>query len=334
MLEITNRNHLGDPVNVGSVSFLIATDFRAIVPEIAKISESDMNDKDFSRRDYSAKVNKVCTHKEDTRPITPPSPVTNEESPKAKRSKSKSPGPRYSLPEKIKISVFADPVFSRIRKHFDITPKYLTDQLSLDWSEVSSPGKGGSTFFFMGDLVLKSMNDREVSFLKTILPKYQKYIMNHKCSLLPVFLGWYGVSYRTSHGVHMERLLLMRNILQSPETIPTIYDLKGSTVNRDGGSTTVVSGKSVTLYKDNDFKKGRTISLDLSEHKQFQSISAFHKQIANDAAFLQSCNIVDYSLLLGIRSPSDSVTHCTDTGIPSVDASEVCFSFVLLKEFR
>eukprot|EP01060_Flectonema_neradi_P032485 TRINITY_DN516_c0_g1_i2.p1 TRINITY_DN516_c0_g1~~TRINITY_DN516_c0_g1_i2.p1 ORF type:complete len:378 (+),score=58.05 TRINITY_DN516_c0_g1_i2:49-1182(+) len=323
MSSVTNPNHLGSPVCEGTISNLLAQDFRDVVPKVAESFEV-AKEKELKKRDFSNKVEETVIHaKDDTSASETDSPVGTDESPKGRRSKSKSPS-RHQLPEKIKISIFAEPAFSRIRKQFGITSRYLATQLASNWNEVPSPGKGGSNFYFVGDLVLKSMNDREIDFFKKFLPKYLKHVSENRNTLLSIFMGWYGISYRTPYGVHSERYLLMNNVLQSTQVIPTIYDLKGSTLNRDGGVTATVADTTVILYKDNDLDTSKGIQLDYDKYSSFNSSDSLHNQIASDSTFLQKCNIVDYSLILGVR-PATSEPSVNDLGVPSVCGKEVYY---------
>lgn len=80
----------------------------------------------------------------------------------------------------------------------------------------------------------------------------------------------------------------MGNVFSTHLSIDDLYDLKGSTVGRTAGQSSV--------KKDLDFN--RTIRLS-PEHKEL-----FLQQLNADATFLKQNNVIDYSLLVGIRKMS------------------------------
>ena len=239
----------------------------------------------------------------------------------------RSPTHAVTTPKSIKIRVHCATLFARISAVFD---KSLGDvvgaiQTSLNdssvvCSELASPGKGGSKFFFVGGLALKSLTESEGASLKALLPAYLTHVTTYPDTLLPKFFAWVTLTYRINGAKVTERFVVMDSVCISPRVIPTVYDIKGSTFLRDGGSvlqSASLPGTEIKCLKDNELK-GRV--LDLSEAPSIIATAAA------DTAFLEGCKIVDYSLLCGVRdSVEGEVLAGCDSGRVSTNGSEVYY---------
>ncbi|KAM9972349.1 hypothetical protein ACTFIW_007408 [Dictyostelium discoideum] len=161
--------------------------------------------------------------------------------------------------------------------------------------ELPTPGKSGSLFFFSHDMkfIIKTIPKDEAKLLRDILPSYLEHIQSNPNSLLPRFFGLYRVK---PHSGRQVRFVIMGNLFPTKKKIHERYDLKGSVVGREA-SVDEKKSDSVT-FKDIDFRN-RKQKIFLGPGKK----QSFIDQIKRDCKLLQSLNIMDYSLLIGIHYP-------------------------------
>ncbi|KAK5576732.1 hypothetical protein RB653_007876 [Dictyostelium firmibasis] len=161
--------------------------------------------------------------------------------------------------------------------------------------ELPTPGKSGSLFFFSHDMkfIIKTIPKDEAKLLRDILPSYLEHIQSNPNSLLPRFFGLYRVK---PHSGRQVRFVIMGNLFPTKKKIHERYDLKGSVVGREA-SVDEKKSDSVT-FKDIDFRN-RKQKIYLGPGKK----QSFIDQIKRDCKLLQSLNIMDYSLLIGIHYP-------------------------------
>lgn len=205
--------------------------------------------------------------------------------------------------DEFRIAFFATETFKQIHRALDFDTNELVEQAVFDlahpWRTAHSPGKSDSTFFFFGHFVAKSLKEAEFKFFfDKFLPRYVDHVKINKFTLLPHFLGMVSVAdlSRGAASPQISRFVIMKNVFPTKRVIQRMYDLKGSTINRDGlsGDITKTSFGAV-LLKDNDLPnkllligpvRGRLLTL----------------QLRCDTDFLNSLSIIDYSLLVGVRS--------------------------------
>jgi len=146
-------------------------------------------------------------------------------------------------------------------------------------------GKSGALFLKSHDdrYILKTIEEHEFACLKDILPNYLLYLEENKSSLLSRFYGAFALSI----GRVTLRVVAMRNCLKGKQA--HIYDLKGTTEDR------WVDPSMHAVLKDNNFIP-YTMRFDNSTAKRLVAI------IRDDADFLESCGLMDYSLLVGVSS--------------------------------
>lgn len=154
---------------------------------------------------------------------------------------------------------------------------------------IITPGKSGALLFFTGDrkILLKSVSDTELAFLNSILPKYYQHCVDNKSTLICRILAMYTLKL-PNYRLHF---IAMENLFPTPPE--ETYDLKGSSFGREAKE----EEKMKKFFKDNDFISRKTKLVMTREQKQ----KFFHK-VMSDVEFLRSCEIMDYSLLLGISS--------------------------------
>jgi len=181
--------------------------------------------------------------------------------------------------------------FAYLRQFWNMDEKDISsslsgaiDQMAMNFSE----GASGSFFFLTVDrkYLVKTMTRSELQVLISILPSYCRHMAENPNSLITKYVGIYSVKLFN----HREYFSLMTNILlTSPgRGIKFKYDLKGSTINRNGKVK-----KSGGTLKDNDFRSPL-------EFPKALGIQLLH-QLDRDSSFLQGQNIMDYSLLVGVE---------------------------------
>jgi 1-phosphatidylinositol-4-phosphate 5-kinase len=171
-------------------------------------------------------------------------------------------------------------------------------------------GRSGSFFYFSedGKYIVKTMTEAEATFLVKWMPRYVEYMSKNRNSLVSRFCGFHSLRlYNLT--IHF---MVMQSVFQTTRKIHERYDLKGSFVDRHADTK---SGKKAAhnqnanglraggfknvVYKDNDLNR----TVRLSEKDRL----LFLHQIRKDAYFLRDCNIMDYSLLLGVHHTSHVV---------------------------
>ena len=119
-------------------------------------------------------------------------------------------------------------------------------------SEIVSPGKSGSFFYFSHDTkyMLKTITPSEKEFLKKILRGYHQHIMSNPDTLIIRFYGFHMVQ---PHGGPKMHFVVMGNIFAQSLDIQQRFDLKGSTIGRTIGEEGLKNLKPTTILKDLDF---------------------------------------------------------------------------------
>ena len=155
-----------------------------------------------------------------------------------------------------------------------------------------SEGAGGGFFFFSPDgrYLLKTLERREQRKLLQALPSYFEHLRASPRSLLARLFGCYAI---TMHDA-TRYFVVMESLFHGVERIHEKYDLKGSWVGR---SVRTLSRDATLL--DNDL--ARKLKLPPRDAARLAA------QCARDAQLLRALNIMDYSLLLGVRlvAPSE-----------------------------
>ncbi|KMT08132.1 hypothetical protein BVRB_6g143810 [Beta vulgaris subsp. vulgaris] len=182
-------------------------------------------------------------------------------------------------------------VFRNLREMFKLdASEYMMSICGDDGlREISSAGKSGSMFYLSHDdrFVIKTLRKSELKVFLRMLPSYYNHVQLHENTLITKFFGLHRIKLKCGRKV---RFVVMGNMFYTELRIHRRYDLKGSSYGRytDKGKM----NQNATL-KD----------LDLSyEFYMDRSLrDALFKQIDLDCIFLQSQNIIDYSLLMGLH---------------------------------
>ncbi|KAK4556271.1 Phosphatidylinositol-4-phosphate 5-kinase [Recurvomyces mirabilis] len=195
-----------------------------------------------------------------------------------------------------KFKDYAPWVFRQIRTAFGIDPADYLVSLTAKYilSELGSPGKSGSFFYFSRDYkyIIKTIHHAENKFLRKILPDYYNYVLENPNTLLSQFYGLHRVKLPYGKKVHF---VIMNNLFPPHRDIHRTFDLKGSTIGRDFREVDLEKNPRATL-KDLNWLR-RNLHLEFGPTKK----EAFVAQMQKDVALLQRLKIMDYSMLVGIH---------------------------------
>ena len=211
---------------------------------------------------------------------------------------------------------YAPDVFYSLRQLFGVSEYSYQRSLCKDSLLGSDTGAGasGSIFFLSFDnrYIVKSLPKKELDKLRAILLEYHQHMIKYPNSLLPKFLGLYKIKI----GKKWRRVVVMNNAFYTPFEVHQKYDLKGSTVSRtvsdEKQAAAAEKGKTAVLKDSN---------LQTSVLVHDQTRGKFLLQLNEDAQFLCSHSIMDYSLLLGIHTVDSSKAMATH--VPTVQPSSV-----------
>ena len=187
-------------------------------------------------------------------------------------------------------------MFRHLRAKFKLDPADYLMSLTSKYilSELGSPGKSGSFFYFSRDYkyIIKTIHHAEHKFLRKILREYYEHVEQNPDTLLSQFYGLHRVKIPYGKKIHF---VVMNNLFPPHRDIHRTFDLKGSTIGRD--------------FKEEDLAKNpRATRKDLNWlrwnlHLEFGPCKKhiFLGQVERDVRLLQRLKIMDYSLLVGIH---------------------------------
>ncbi|RYP73997.1 hypothetical protein DL771_003308 [Monosporascus sp. 5C6A] len=195
-----------------------------------------------------------------------------------------------------KFKDYAPWVFRHLRALFRLDPADYLMSLTGKYilSELGSPGKSGSFFYFSRDYkyIIKTIHHGEHRFLRKILKQYYNHVTENPNTLLSQFYGLHRVKMPYGKKIHF---VVMNNLFPPHRDIHTTFDLKGSTVGRDYKEEDLEKNPRATLKDLNWLRRKRHLELGL------QKKQAFMQQLEKDVRLLQKLGIMDYSLLIGIH---------------------------------
>lgn len=265
------ENLIGNKITEGHVNYVLAynmlTGIRVAVSRCSGIMKQ-LTDKDFSNYEK-------LTFSMDGSEMTPSS--------------------KYDF----KFKDYCPEVFRDLRNKFgldqadyliSITGKYIL-------SELGSPGKSGSFFYYSRDFrfIIKTIHHSEHKQLRRILKQYHSHVKSNPNTLVSQIYGLHRVKMPLTNGVKRKvHFIVMNNLFPPHRDIHIKYDLKGSTWGRytkQDGSETSKPLKDLNWLENYE-------SIKFGPTKQ----ATFLKQLQKDVAFLKSVNVMDYSLLLGIHN--------------------------------
>lgn len=168
-----------------------------------------------------------------------------------------------------------------------MTSKYIL-------SELGSPGKSGSFFYFSRDYkyIIKTIHHAEHKLLRKILREYFAHVERYPNTLISQFYGLHRVKVPYGRKIHF---VVMNNLFPPHRDIHQTFDLKGSTIGRELKEEILEQNPRATL-KDLNWLR-RNYHFEFGPEKR----SLFVEQMKRDVALLQKLKIMDYSLLVGIH---------------------------------
>ena len=198
-----------------------------------------------------------------------------------------------------KFKDYAPWVFRHLRAKFRLDPADYLISLTSKYilSELGSPGKSGSFFYFSRDYkyIIKTIHHAEHKLLRKVLRDYYKHIEENPNTLISQFYGLHRVKIPYGRKTHF---VVMNNLFPPHRDIHQTFDLKGSTIGRDFKEENLEKNPRATL-KDLNWLR-RNYHLEFGVEKK----NLFIEQMIRDVTLLQKLKIMDYSLLVGIHDLS------------------------------
>lgn len=213
-----------------------------------------------------------------------------------------------------KFKDYSPEVFRELRSMFGLDPADYLVSITGKYilSELGSPGKSGSFFYFSRDyrFIIKTIHHSEHKQLRKILKIYYEHVKNNPNTLISQIYGLHRVkipafgSGGNGGSTRKVHFLVMNNLFPPHRDIHVKYDLKGSTWGR------------ITKINETN-KKPQEIEEELTKHTlkdlnwlnrddkiKFGPLKKklFFDQLDKDVKFLKQANVMDYSLLLGVHN--------------------------------
>jgi 1-phosphatidylinositol-4-phosphate 5-kinase len=187
-------------------------------------------------------------------------------------------------------------VFRHLRAIFGLDPADYLVSLTSKYilSELGSPGKSGSFFYFSRDYkyIIKTIHHAEHKLLRRILRDYYNHVVNNPNTLISQFYGLHRVKIPYGRKIHF---VVMNNLFPPHRDIHQMFDLKGSTIGRDFKEEDLVNNPRATLKDLNWLRRNYHLEFDARVRQIFLD------QMKKDVALLQRLHIMDYSLLVGMH---------------------------------
>uniref|UniRef100_A0A1B6M3W5 PIPK domain-containing protein n=1 Tax=Graphocephala atropunctata TaxID=36148 RepID=A0A1B6M3W5_9HEMI len=196
---------------------------------------------------------------------------------------------------KVMLKTYAPIAFQHFRDLFGIRSEHFVKSFcEVSLIELPNPGASGSVFYVTqnDEFITKTIRHKEAEFLQKLLPGYYLNLNQNPQTLLPKFFGLYCYKCVSKN----VRTVVMNNVLPSLIKVHQKYDLKGSTCNRKASKTE--SEKISPTFKDLDYMNHHPEGIFLEEDVHRDLLNA----IQRDCRVLESFQIIDYSLLLGIHN--------------------------------
>lgn len=200
-----------------------------------------------------------------------------------------------------KFKDYSPEVFRELRSLFGIDPADYLMSITGKYilSELGSPGKSGSFFYYSRDFrfIIKTIHHSEHRQLRRMLKEYHQHVKENPNTLISQF---YGLHRLKVHGrIEKVHFIVMNNLFPPHRDIHLKYDLKGSTWGR---YTTIGPEHSDKL----DLSQYTLKDLNWLERQEKimfgpkKKVAIVH-QLEADIKLLKRVNVMDYSLLLGIH---------------------------------
>ncbi|GAA5796833.1 hypothetical protein HPULCUR_002211 [Helicostylum pulchrum] len=216
------------------------------------------------------------------------------------------PGAKYDF----KFKDYSPWVFRSLREKFGVDPADYLISLTSKYilSELGSPGKSGSFFYYSKDyrFIIKTIHHTEHTFMRKILKEYHQHISDNSSTLLCRYYGLHRIKLPHGKKIHF---VVMSNVFPTSKDIHETYDLKGSTLGRLLPEEEILKNPYAVMKDLNWVKRDRKLKLGPQKRKMFIG------QLVRDVTLLAQLNIMDYSLLIGVhdmmRGNKDNVRDTT-----------------------
>lgn len=194
-------------------------------------------------------------------------------------------------------------VFRELRTMFGIDPADYLVSITGKYilSELGSPGKSGSFFYYSRDyrFIIKTVHHSEHKQLRKVLREYYNHVKENPNTLISQFYGLHRVKMSFGSGYRKVHFVVMNNLFPPHRNIHLKYDLKGSTWGRITRipKECLQSGdlSQLTLKDLNWLERHEKIKFGPEKRK------AFFTQLKADVELLKRINVMDYSLLIGLH---------------------------------
>ena len=218
-----------------------------------------------------------------------------------------------------KFKDYCPEVFRELRALFGLDPADYLVSLTSKYilSELNSPGKSGSFFYYSRDYkyIIKTIHRAEHIHLRKHLREYYTHVKQNPDTLLCQFYGLHRVKMPISFQNKIKHrkiyFIVMNNLFPPHLDIHRTYDLKGST----WGRRTAVDQRAM----DEPGSTYRPVLKDLNWLESNERIlfgpvkkKKFLEQLRKDISLLSRLNIMDYSLLVGIHDLNKSTGFVSD----------------------
>ncbi|KAJ5110939.1 hypothetical protein N7532_001474 [Penicillium argentinense] len=195
-----------------------------------------------------------------------------------------------------KFKDYAPWVFRHLRAKFRLDPADYLMSLTSKYilSELGSPGKSGSFFYFSRDYkyIIKTIHHAEHKLLRKILPEYYRHVEKNPNTLISQFYGLHRVKMAYGRKIHF---VVMNNLFPPHRDIHQTFDLKGSTIGRDLQESDLERNPRATMKDLNWVRRNRYLQCGPAKR------DFFVEQLKRDVELLKKLKIMDYSLLVGIH---------------------------------
>ncbi|KAL5000826.1 hypothetical protein BDV10DRAFT_29123 [Aspergillus recurvatus] len=195
-----------------------------------------------------------------------------------------------------KFKDYAPWVFRHLRSKFRLDPADYLMSLTSKYilSELGSPGKSGSFFYFSRDYkyIIKTIHHAEHKLLRKILPEYYKHVEQNPNTLISQFYGLHRVKMAYGRKIHF---VVMNNLFPPHRDIHSTFDLKGSMIGREVSEEYIKDHPRSTMKDLNWLRRNRQLECGPGKREFFLA------QLKRDVELLKRLKIMDYSLLVGIH---------------------------------
>ncbi|EQC41990.1 hypothetical protein, variant [Saprolegnia diclina VS20] len=234
--------------------------------------------------------------------------------------------------DRLRFTDVAPLVFQSIRELFGIDAASYRDAFarSEGLRECGLKGKSGNIMYFThnAQFMVKSVPRSEFDVLRSILPAYYKYLVTHRATHLCRYFGCHSITLPV--GTRCMYFVVMQNLFNEGP-VHEVYDIKGNTDRRqaipDGDVERVMQDTLARrciepLMLDIDFSR-----IHRCMHLSDANATAMQGQLKSDITFLAEQNIMDYSILVGVKhlSGDEAPVAGLCNHVPSKDLGDVYF---------